>query len=245
MFFDPNYLLWVLIPGLLISFAAQMMIRNAYGKWSRVRNGPGLTGAQIAQIIIDRTPVGDVAYGSAQLRYTGASMSSISLARVRGELTDHYDPRTHTVRLSDSTASQPSVVAMAVVAHELGHAQQHEEGSLLIHMRNLLIPAMQVSPMISYGLIMIGLLFNLLGLFWLGILFFSVTVLFALLTLPVEIDASMRAMRLLNQAGLVVTTEDAQGAREVLTAAALTYVAAAVTAILQLLYYISLANRRR
>lgn len=245
MLFDMNYLFWVLIPGMLISFAAQMMIRNAYGKWSQVRNGPGLTGAQVARVIIDRTPVGDVSFAGAPLRDTGGSMSSISLARVGGQLTDHYDPRTHTVRLSDSTVNEPSVVAMAVVAHELGHAQQHEEGSLLIQMRNLLIPAMQIGPMISYGLIFIGLIFNILGLFWLGILFFAVTVLFAVLTLPVEFDASRRGLALLTEAGLLQTTEDTQGSRQVLTAAGLTYVAAAITAVLQLLYYVSLANRRR
>ncbi len=244
MFFDPNYLLWVLIPGMLISFAAQMVIRNAYGKWSRVRNGAGLTGAQVAQVIIDRTPVGDVAYGSARLRYTGRSASSISLERVRGQLTDHYDPRTHTVRLSDSTANQPSVVAMAVVAHELGHAQQHEENSILIQARNILIPAVQISPMISYSLILFGLLFNLLDLFWLGILFFAVAVGFTILTLPVEFDASRRGLQLLRDAGLMLTTSDEQGSREVLTAAALTYVAAAITAVLQLLYFVSLAQRR-
>lgn len=245
MFFDVNYLFWVLIPGMLISFAAQMLIRNAYSKWSQVRNGPGLTGAQVARVIIDRTSVGDVSYAGAQMRNTGASMSSISMSRVGGQLTDHYDPRTHTVRMSDSTANQPSVVAMAVVAHELGHAQQHEQGSLMIQMRNVLIPAMRISPMISYGLIMVGLLLNVLGLFWLGILFFAVTVLFAILTLPVEFDASRRGMALLSEAGLLQTTEDSQGARQVLTAAGLTYVAAAITAVLQLLYYISIANRRR
>ncbi len=245
MFFDTNYLFWVLIPGMLISFAAQMMIRNAYGKWSKIRNGSGLTGAQVAQAIIDRTSVGDVSYAGAQLQSTGQSMSSIRLARIGGELTDHYDPRTHVVHLSESTVNQPSVVAMAVAAHELGHAQQHEQGSPLIFFRNILIPAMQISPMISYGLILIGLLLNIMGLFWLGILFFAVTVLFALLTLPVEFDASRRALVLLNEAGLIQTAEDQQGARQVLTAAGLTYVAAAITAILQLLYYISIANRRR
>ena len=245
MFFDMNYLLWVLIPGMLISFAAQMLIRNAYAKWSQVRNGPNLTGAQVARVIIDRTNVGDVSYAGAPMRFTGGSMSSISLARVGGQLTDHYDPRTHTVNLSDSTANQASVVAMAVVAHELGHAQQHEQGSPLIHMRNILIPAMRISPMISYGLIFIGLILNILGLFWLGILFFAVTVLFALLTLPVEFDASRRGLQLLSESGLLVRAEDSQGSRQVLTAAGLTYVAAAITAVLQLLYYLSLANRRR
>jgi Zn-dependent membrane protease YugP len=245
MFFDTNYLFVVLIPSVLISFAAQMMIRNAYGKWSKIRNGPGLTGAQVAQAIIDRTSVGDVAYAGATLRNTGASMSSISLVRIGGQLTDHYDPRTHTVNLSESTVSQPSVVAMAVAAHELGHAQQHEQGSPLIYLRNFLIPAMQISPMISYGLILIGLMLNIMGLFWVGIMFFAVTVLFAVLTLPVEFDASRRALALLSEAGLLQTTEDSQGTRQVLTAAALTYVAAAVTAILQLLYYLSIGNRRR
>ncbi len=241
--FDSNYLLLVFIPTIIISLLAQMYVRSQFSKWGNTRNGSGLTGAQVAQRIIDRTPVGDVGFAAADPRRQMAGASGISLERTAGAFTDHYDPRTHTVRMSEEVANKPSVAAMAVVAHELGHAQQHEENSVLIQMRNFLLPAVAVSPQIAFGLIFAGLIFRFEGLLWLGIIFFGLTVLFAVLTLPVEFDASRRGLILLEQAGLMNTAED-RGARQVLTAAGLTYVAAAVTAVLQLLYYISLAQRR-
>jgi hypothetical protein len=134
---------------------------------------------------------------------------------------------------------------MAIVAHELGHVQQYQEKSGLIVARQFLVPAVRFSPMLASGLILAGFLFRATGLIWLGIIFFAVTVLFMVLTLPVEIDASRRGLRLLSEAGLLSSPQDQSGARNVLTAAAATYVAAAVTAILQLVYYISLANRSR
>ena len=149
------------------------------------------------------------------------------------------------VGLSQGVASQPSVASMAIVAHELGHAQQHAQHSPLIAMRNFLVPAVRFSPMVSYALIFMGLIFNITGLFYAGILVFGLMVLFSIITLPVEIDASRRGIKLLNEAGLMVNKSDAQGSKNVLTAAATTYIAAAVTAILQLLYYLSIANRRR
>jgi Zn-dependent membrane protease YugP len=175
---------------------------------------------------------------------SGAQYSSIKLERVSGKLTDHYDPRTNTVRLSDKVATQPSVASMAIVAHELGHAQQHENHSILISMRNVLLPALTISPMISYILILIGLIFYIQQLFYLGIVFYGIMVLFAIITVPVELDASRRGLKLLDQAGLVRTDSDKQGSRRVLMAAASTYLAAALTAVLQLLYYISIARRR-
>jgi Zn-dependent membrane protease YugP len=244
MIFDPNYLLYVFLPTLLLSFGAQMLVRNAYAKWSKVRNGSGLTGTQVAQQILSRTSLGSVPYTVAGA-LGSARTTGISLARTGGQLTDHYDPRTHTVHMSEAVANQPSVVAMAVVAHELGHAQQHEQNSVFIQMRNFLLPAVRISPMISYGMIFLGLFLRLYDLIWLGVLFFAVVVAFTLLTLPVEIDASRRGLALLTDAGLLVTSDDEAGSRRVLTAAAMTYVAAAVTAVLQLLYYISLAQRRR
>lgn len=175
---------------------------------------------------------------------TGVNTSDIGFERVAGQMTDHYDPRSHTVRMSEGVAGKHSVAAMAIVAHELGHAQQHENGSLLIKMRNILVPAVRVSPQIAYLLIIIGLIFNLAGAFQLGILFYGLVVLFSILTLPVEIDASRRGLKLLDESGLMVSTQDRQGSRRVLAAAASTYVAAAITAILQLLYYLTIARRR-
>ena len=175
---------------------------------------------------------------------TRVNTSQIEFQRVGGNLTDHYDPRSHTVRLSDGVASRHSVAAMAIVAHELGHAQQHELNSFLITMRNFLVPAVSLSPQIAYFLIIIGLIFNLAGAFWLGVIFYGLMVLFSIVTLPVEFDASRRGRKLLREAGLMVSEQDEQGSQRVLMAAASTYVAAAVTAILQLLYYISIGRRR-
>ncbi|MAS33261.1 MAG: hypothetical protein CL610_04600 [Anaerolineaceae bacterium] len=244
MLFDPTYMLFVFIPATIISLAAQWYVRSSFNKWSKVRNGANLPGTEIARRIIDRTSVGDVTFERPQMRGMQPQAAGISLERTAGAFTDHYDPRTHTVRLSESTAAQPSVAAMAVVAHELGHAQQHEENSFLIQMRNFLVPAVSLSPQIAFGLIFVGFLLRADGLLWLGILFFGLVVLFSVLTLPVEFDASRRGLILLREAGLMSNDEDQNGSRTVLTAAALTYVAAAVTAILQLLYYISLAQRR-
>ena len=179
-----------------------------------------------------------------QVSDTGVNTSQIEFQHASGNLTDHYDPRTNTVRLSDGVGKRHSVAAMAIVAHELGHAQQHENNSFLITMRNFLVPAVSLSPQIAYFLIIIGLIFNLAGAFWLGVVFYGLMVLFSILTIPVEFNASRRGLKMLEEAGLMQSDTDAQGARQMLTAAGLTYVAAAVASILQLLYYISVARRR-
>ncbi len=227
-FFDQNYLLYVFLPTMLLSLGVQIYLKRSYSKWSKVRNSSGLTGSQVGETLFQRTALMD-----------------IPLQVVPGNLTDHFDPRANVVRLSQGTATQPSVASMAIAAHELGHVQQYQTGSALIKARNFLVPAVQFSPTLSYIAIFAGLLLNIAGLVWVGILFFSLMVLFTILTLPVEFDASRRAMNLLTEAGLMQTTEDRNGAKAVLRAAALTYVAAAITAVLQLLYYISIANRRR
>jgi Zn-dependent membrane protease YugP len=179
-----------------------------------------------------------------KIQDTSINTSEIEFQHVSGNLTDHYDPRTQTVRLSDGVAKRHSVAAMAIVAHELGHAQQHEENSALILMRNFLVPAVSVSPQIAYLLIIIGLIFNLAGAFWLGVIFYGLMVLFSIVTLPVEFDASRRGRNLLREAGLMKTDQDKAGSQRVLMAAASTYIAAAITAILQLFYYISIGRRR-
>lgn len=235
-YLDPLYLV-IFVITLVISLAAQMYIKSAYGKWSKVANSHNLTGLQVGQELLRDTDLGAT--------YQMSSGTGVQFQGIAGNLTDHYDPRTHTVGLSQAVATQPSVASMAIVAHELGHAQQYATKSPLIAARGFLLPAMRVSPMISYGLIMMGLVFNVVGAIYLGIFFFGITVLFSVITLPVEFDASRRAMKLLGEAGLLTSAQDEQGARTVLRAAAATYVAATVTAILQLLYYLSLANRRR
>ena len=226
--FDWNYFLFIAIPTMIISLGVQMYLRRTYAKWSKVRNTPGLTGTQVGDLLFDRT-----------------ALNEIPLQVVPGQMTDHFDPRANVVRLSQGTAGQPSVAAMAIAAHELGHVQQYQTGSALIKARSMLVPALQFSPTLSYISILLGIMFNLAGLLWLGVLFFALMVVFSILTLPVEFDASRRGIRLLTEAGLLNSEQDANGAKAVLRAAALTYVAAAITSILQLLYYISLANRRR
>ena len=228
MFFDWNYVMLVLIPTLVISGAVQIYMKSAFGKWGSVRNSSGLSGAQVAQAIFQRT----------QLR-------EVPLKPIPGKLSDHYDPRSNTVGLSQDIGGGNSVVSMAVTAHELGHVQQAQQGSALMGLRQFLVPAVRFSPMISYVLIFAGFFFRMPGLATLGVIFFAVTVVFMLITVPVELNASSRAMRLLDEAGLLQTEDDRKGARTVLNAAALTYVAAAVTAILTLLYYISLVQRSR
>jgi hypothetical protein len=246
-YFDPIYLL-LMIVTLVISGGAQLYVNSAYKKWSGVRNAMNMSGAQVGQAIVDRTPLGDFVNAPKSIQaagQVGANGSTIRFLRASGQLTDHYDPRTHAVSLSEGVATQPSVAAMAIVAHELGHAQQHEQSSVLMTMRTILVPAVQFSPQIAYIMIFLGLILRVSGLITLGALVYGLMVLFTVITLPVEIDASRRALALLRESNLIQDERDAAGSRQVLTAAALTYIAAAVTAILTLLYYLSLGSRRR
>jgi hypothetical protein len=226
-YIDPNYFWYVFIPTLLISIGVQVYLKSTFAKWGQVRNHINMNGMQVGQALFDKT-----------------SLQGIPLQRTPGSLSDHFDPGANVVRLSDPIATQPSVAAMAVTAHELGHVQQYQTGSALISARGFLLPALQFSPTLSYIAIMLGFWFNATGLIWIGILFFALMVLFSILTLPVEIDASRRGLRLLREAGLFQNEEDERGARSMLTAAGLTYLAAAVTSILTLLYYISRAQSR-
>jgi len=228
MYFDTSYIFLVLLPGLVISWLSQRYLQNTFVKWSQVANSKGVNGMQVARILFDRT-----------------SLNPIPVEQTPGSLTDHYDSQKDVVRLSDPIANQPSVAAMAVAAHELGHVQQYQTKSGLIALRSTLLPALRISPTLSYMAIFAGFMFNLMGLVWVGILFFGVVVLFSILTLPVELDASRRAMVLLQEAGLLQDPQEAKGARSVLNAAAFTYVGAAITSVLQLLYYVNLAQRQR
>ncbi|MFZ4816929.1 MAG: zinc metallopeptidase [Phototrophicaceae bacterium] len=226
LFFDTNYLFLVVIPGVLLTLGAQAFLMMTYGHWSKVRNQRGLSGFEVGDYLVRNVRLGPVTFEGTP-----------------GHLSDHYDPTSHTVRMSQDIASTPSVAALAITAHELGHAEQHVENSPLIALRSFLIPAMSFSPSIAAGLFFAGLLFNATGLIQLGVLFFGVVVGFMILTLPVEIDASVRAMKMLDATGLLVTPEERNGARAVLIAAALTYVAAAIQSLLELVYYLGLANR--
>jgi len=223
--FDSTYLLLVALPAMILSGLAQWYVRSNYSKWGQVKNSRSLTGADVGQGLIQK-------YGL-----------QATLASSPGELSDHFDPSSGVVRLSPGVAEQPSVAAMAITAHEFGHVQQHQERSPLMALRSFLVPAVRIAPSLSYMMIIGGVLLNFAGLAWLGIGLFGISVVFMLLTLPVEIDASTRAMKMLNEGGYFASEQDRQGARQMLTAAALTYIAAAITSILTLLYYVSLVSR--
>ena len=230
MFFDPNYILLVMLPTLVITGLAQAAVRNAYQKWGNIRNSQGVNGQQTAQLLI-----------------RGGNIQPIALEVTGGQLTDHYDPTKGVVRLSQGVAMQPSVASMAVAAHELGHVQQHQQNSPLMGLRQLLIPSARFGPSVGIMLIIMGLIFNATGLATIGLILFAGATLFTLVTLPVELDASRRAMRMLEQSGLIATEQDRDGANAVLRAAAFTYIAAVATSILTLLYYAMLVfgGRRR
>ncbi len=232
MFFDPLYI-GLIIATVVISGAAQLYIRSTYGRWSRVANGARLSGSQIAEFLRERATFGD--------KPGREAITAIKL--VPGNLSDHFDPRDRSLGLSAAVAQQPTIAAMAIAAHEVGHAQQHAEGRALMKIRSLLVPAASLGPNVAYVLIFAGLILQIAGLITIGIIFFGIAVLFSVLTLPVEIGASRRALATLESTGLITSPEERRGAQGMLTAAALTYVAAAVTSVLTLLYYLTLARR--
>jgi Zn-dependent membrane protease YugP len=224
MFIDPSYIIFVLLPTLVLSGLASLYVRSAYKKWSQRGNSSGVTGVETARQLMRQYNL------------------SVSLEGTDQQLGDHFDPRSEIVRLSPGVANQPSVAAMAIAAHEFGHVQQYADDSILIAARSVVLPVAQFGSGASYFLILIGVLTNLTGLAWLGVLLFGAAVLFSVLTLPIEIDASRRAMKMLEGAGLIQTAEDRSGARAVLIAAASTYLAAMVTSLLTLAYYAMLVT---
>jgi hypothetical protein len=226
-FYDPTYLCFM-APAFLLMMLASWYVRSAYNKWSRVPASSRLTGAQAAQRLVS----------------TGA-LYGVRIEGVRGNLTDHYDPRTKTLRLSEGVANNASVAAVAIAAHELGHAMQDAEDYLPLRLRAALVPMVNIGSWLGWILIMIGLVLDMLNLAWLGVLVFSGGALFALATLPVELNASGRARQLLADTGIIQTDQERRGVNNVLNAAALTYVASLVTAILQLLYFVTLIGGRR
>ncbi|MFN2122548.1 MAG: zinc metallopeptidase [Candidatus Promineifilaceae bacterium] len=220
--FDKTYFWYVFIPTMLLSVGVQIWLKRTYSKWNKVQNSSDLTGEQVTDVLFDDT-----------------SLNPIPVKHIRGNLTDHYDPGKNNVNLSDAVYAEDSVAAMAVAAHELGHVQQNQTSSTLIQMRGFLIPAVTLSPTVPYICLVLGLLFNMSNLLWVGIFFFSLTILFSLLTLPVETNASRRALAMLDETGLRKTEADIEGSKKVLTAAAMTYLAAAVSSVITLLYYVS------
>lgn len=215
-YYDPTYML--IIISALISLFAQFLVNSRFSKYSRVRSRSGMTGAQAAERILQSQGIYDVA-----------------IQRVSGKLTDHYDPRNKTLNLSDAVYASTSVAAVGVAAHECGHAIQHARGYAPLSFRSALVPVANIGSQLSWLFIILGIFFG--GshtLIMIGILMFSAAVLFQLVTLPVEFNASGRALKLLSETG-ILQKDEVSDTRKVLSAAALTYVAAAATAVLQLL----------
>lgn len=212
------------IVAFVASMAIQGWLRSTYNKWMRVANTSGLTGAEVARAILKENGI-----------------TNVKVEATKGMLTDHYDPRSRTVRLSEGNYSHANVSGMAVAAHEVGHAIQHAKAYAPLQIRHAILPAANLGSQFGPMLAIFGIMFGAGGLIQIGVLLFSAAVLFQVITLPVEFDASRRALVQLKQLGLA-TDADSGGARKVLTAAAMTYVAAAATSIAYLIYFLGLSR---
>ena len=225
-FFNPTYLMYM-IPAFILMAITSWYVKAAYNKWSRVAAGSRFTGYEATRRLI-----------------ASSGLQGVKIQGTPGEMTDHYDPRDKTVYLSGGVANTASVAALAIAAHELGHALQDAEEYFPLKFRGVLVPLVNIGSNLGWILIMIGLFLQLMQIAWLGVIIFAGGALFALVTLPVEFDASARAKRMLAESGIIQSDAEMRGVSNVLNAAALTYVAGLVTAILQLLYYVSLLSGR-
>lgn len=224
-FFDPTMVL--LIPAMIFSMWAQFKVKGTFAKYSEKNARSGVSADRVSRVLLDK-------FG----------LTGVRVERIAGDLTDHYDPRAKVLRLSDSVAGNTSIAAIGVAAHEVGHAIQDKEGYSFLRLRNTIVPVVNIGSMLSMPLFLIGLVMGSLNLLNLGILLFCGVLVFHLVTLPVEFDASARALRLLSETGLLAKDEIG-GAKSVLDAAALTYVAALVMTILQLVRLLALRGMRR
>jgi hypothetical protein len=222
---DPTYWIFAL-PALLLGLYAQWRVQSTYRKYLQVPNATGVTGVEAARRL---------------MRLAGLHLN---VEGTSGQLSDHYDPRSKVLRLSRGVATRASVASMAIVAHEVGHAEQDAQGYGPMRVRSGLVPVVTLTSWLGPILFFLGLLLNLTNLAWLGVAAFAAATVFALVTLPVEINASRRGLRLLEQSGILVGANEQRGARKVLNAAALTYVAALTQSISTLLYYFFLLGGR-
>lgn len=225
MYWDSTII--ILIPAIIFSIAAQIMVKSAFSKYSKVRNSRGLTGADAAREILDRN-----------------GLTNVRIEHISGSLTDHYDPRANVIRLSDDVYGSATVAAVGVAAHEAGHAVQYAEGYYPIKIRNAIIPVTRFGSSLSTPLVILGLAFSWDFLITAGILLFCAVVLFQAITLPVEFNASGRALKTLRSSHFL-EDDEMKGARSVLTAAAMTYVAAMLSALLSLVRLLVISGRRR
>ena len=227
MFLTWNPTYWIFaLPALLLGIVAQAVVRGSYQKYSRVPNAAGVNGLEAAR------------------RIMRAAGLSLRVEGVRGELSDRYDPRRKTLGLSQGVATRASVASVAIVAHEIGHAEQDAQAYTPLRLRSGLVPVVNLTSWLGPILFLVGFWLNLFELAWLGVLVFAGAAVFALVTLPVEIDASRRGLRLVEQSGILVSQAEIRGARQILTAATLTYVAALAQSVSTLLYYVFLLGGR-
>lgn len=226
MFFDPMYLLFVMLPGMAISMWASFKTKSAFTKYSKVRTSTGLTGAQAARIMLDR-----------------AGLQAVSIKRSHGFLSDHYNPLNRTLNLSQEVYDLPSLASVGVACHEAGHAIQHAEHYKPLWLRSVLVPTANIGSSLGYMVMALGLFFsNGPGvIFMIGVAMFSCVILFQLVTLPVEFDATARAKQRVVADGIIMANERV-GVDKVLNAAALTYIAAAISSLLTLLYFLMRAG---
>lgn len=218
MIFDPLYLI-ILGVGFLLSMGAQIWVKSAVNKWIDVPTSRNMTGRQVAQAILN-----------------SRGIQGVTIEPVQGHLSDHYDPSTKTLRLSEKIFNGRSVTAAGIAAHEVGHAIQHQDGYAFMKLRQKMVPVANIGTSLGLWITIAGIIIGITQLATVGVILFGGAVAFTLVTLPVEFDASSRAKKVLIGQG-IVTGEEARGVSQVLNAAAATYVAAAVTAVLQLLYW--------
>lgn len=211
------------LAGLVLTLWAQAKVRGNYSKWSKVPARSGITGAEVARRILDKH-----------------GLYNVAVEPVRGTLTDHYDPMSRVVRLSEGVYGSGSIAAISVAAHECGHAIQHKEAYGALVLRHRMVPVLNITSGLAPFLLMAGIFFKMTGMLLIGLIFFSVAVLFHLVTLPVEFNASSRAKEIMVSEGFINGATEERGVRKVLGAAALTYVASAVVALMELLQYVAL-----
>ncbi len=226
--FDPMYLIFM-VPGLLLMLWAQSRVRGSYKKFSQVRNAVNMSGAQVARRILDAN-----------------GLQNVPVERTRGELTDHYDPRSRSLHLSEGVYDTPSIAAMGIAAHEVGHAVQHARAYAPLQFRTAIVPVVNIGSTLGFIVLFAGIILQFTGLAWLGVGLFALATVFALITLPVEFDASRRAKEALTNLGLtdggLQRGDESSGVATVLSSAAWTYVASFASSVLSLLYYVMLVS---
>lgn len=232
MIFDPMYFVFM-IPGIIFMLWAQSKVKGTYNKYRKVPNAAGMTGAEAARWVLDAN-----------------GLASVPVEQVPGELSDHYDPRHRVLRLSPDVYRGASIASIGIAAHEAGHAIQHATGYAPLTARTAIVPAVSIGSNLGVILLILGIMIGLTGLAWVGVALFALTTIFALITLPVEFNASARAKQALADLKIINTATptgqtEAKGVENVLSAAAWTYVAGFAVSVLQLLYYVSLLTGSR